>query len=272
MNTYHEANRLRWEAASPQWARGADLRGDWKHCFADPERAFFKEELAILGDLRGKSVCVLGSGNNEAVFALAGIGMGARITSVDISQKQLDVASQRAETLGAKITFVCADVTNLAALADQSFDVVYTGGHVAVWVSDLKKYYSEATRILKHSGLFIVSEYHPFRRLWKDSAPKLELHLGYFEHGPHVYDYTDNVLQRTPGEHRCYEFHWTVSDYIMAVMDAGNAVICVKEIGDEAEGWESTNMKGLPQCLLIAARKRHGAITTPSKESSYPEK
>ena len=253
MNPLHEANRKRWQHASAAWARGADYRGLWKPAFSTPGLVLLEEELALLGDIRGKSACVLGSGDNQAVFALA--GMGAAVTSVDISQNQLDVARQRAESLGATIQFVCADVTDLSALGAGTFDIVYTGGHVAVWVSDLPKYYSEATRILKPRGLFLINEYHPFRRLWKESAEKLELNVGYFERGPHTHDYTDNILVRERGEHRCYEFHWTVSDFIGAVLSAGNEIICVKEAGELNEGWETTPMNGLPQCLIIAARK-----------------
>ena len=34
-----------------------------------------------------------------------------------------------------------ADVTDLSALAAGSFDMVYVGGHVAVWESGLRKFY-----------------------------------------------------------------------------------------------------------------------------------
>ncbi len=52
------------------------------------------------GDLRGKPALVIASGDNYAAFALA--GMGARVTSTDISARQLEVARQRAELLGLK--------------------------------------------------------------------------------------------------------------------------------------------------------------------------
>ena len=55
-------------------------------------------------------------------------------------------------------SFVRADVTDLSVLAANTFDLVYTGGHVAVWISDLSQYYAEAGRILRPGGLFIVNE------------------------------------------------------------------------------------------------------------------
>ncbi len=164
-NPHHEANRQRWNAASLEWAQMHERKGTWKACHKEPSLVFTSSELKYLGELSGKKVCVLGSGDNLASFALA--GTGALVTSVDISQGQLDVAASRAEFLNLEITFIQSDVCNLSALPIRSFDAVYTGGHVAVWVSDLNLYYAGAGRILKESGIFIVNEYHPFRRIWK---------------------------------------------------------------------------------------------------------
>ena len=250
MNAYHEANRAKWQAAAAGWARKKEY---WRPASSDPAVVLMPEELELIGDVRGKSVCVLGSGDNQVVFAFA--GMGALVTSVDISQNQLDTAKKRAEEIGAEIRFVCSDVTDLKDLKNNSYDVVYTGGHVAVWVSDLFTYYSEATRILKPGGLFLINEYHPFRRLWSDGAPALQLEKAYFDRGPHEYEHTESVLDRKPGVFKQYEFHWTVSEFLRAVMENGSELICIHEAGDESEGWESVPMKGLPQRLLIAARK-----------------
>ena len=150
MNPMHEANRRGWDAASAGWQATVERNVDWRRCPADPTVALIKEELELLGDVAGRDVCVLGSGDNLAVLALA--GMGARLTSVDISQAQLDTAASRAGEIGLDIAFLCADAVDLRELGDESFDLIYTGGHVAVWVSDLKRHYAEACRILRRAG------------------------------------------------------------------------------------------------------------------------
>src|SRR6266566_1978678 len=152
---FHEANRRRWDAASASWAHRADTRGIWKKCHLDPSLALFPAELKWLGDVAGKNVAVLGSGDNQVVFALS--GMGAKVTSIDISEQQLGVARSRAAALGLNVTFLRADVVDLSRLGDATFDIVYAGGYVAPWVSDLTRYYGEAARILKPHGLLIVS-------------------------------------------------------------------------------------------------------------------
>jgi SAM-dependent methyltransferase len=174
---FHEANRRRWDAGSASWARRADTRGIWRKCHLDPALALHPAELRWLSNVAGKRVAVLGSGDNQVVFALC--GLGAEVTSVDISERQLEVARGRAAALGLAVEFVRADVVDLSCLAAATYDLVYTGGHVAVWVSDLHRHYAEAARILKPGGHLLISEYHPFRRMLenfrKSSRPSRQL-------------------------------------------------------------------------------------------------
>lgn len=249
----HAANRKRWDAAARRWAESADSRGLWQRCPQEPELVLCEKELEYLGGVSGKRVCVLGSGDNQVVFALA--GLGAAVTSVDISQNQLDIAEKRSNTLGLAVSFVRADVTNLSCLTDASFDVVYTGGHVAVWVADLAKYYSEAARILRPSGLYFVNEYHPFRRIWGDSGDSMIVESPYLERGPFEYDASDDILRREPGALKSYEFHWTVTDYLNAILRAGCSLLFVDECGEQVDDWEGAPMHGLPKFLLIIARR-----------------
>jgi SAM-dependent methyltransferase len=250
---FHEANRRRWELGAASWAHHADTRGVWKRCHKDPLLAFDAAELNWLTDVAGKRVAVLGSGDNQAVFALA--GLGAKVMSVDISEQQLKVARDRAAVLGLQVEFLRADVVDLSGLADGSFDFVYTGGHVAVWVSDLRRYYGEAARILKPGGRLVVGEYHPFRRLWRGSREKLEVGSNYFDRGPYRSVTGADVLYGGPAEVEQFQFHWTVADYIAAVLAAGCELIHVEEFGDACAQWEGAPMAGLPAALLLIGRR-----------------
>jgi SAM-dependent methyltransferase len=259
----HDINRRRWNAGAPSWARRADTRGIWRKCHRDPSLALHAAELAWLRDVAGKRVAVLGSGDNQVVFALA--GLRANVTSVDIAEAQIEVAQQRAATLGLTVEFLRADVADLSAIGDATFDVVYTGGHVAVWVCDLKRYYAEAARVLKPDGLLIVSEYHPFRRVWRRSPDDLELGFSYFDRGPHRYEVAPDVLCAEPGELAQFEFHWTVADYITALLAAGCCLIHAEEFGDTCETWEGAPMAGLPESLLLVGRRRTARAATAPK-------
>ena len=253
MNTIHEVNRKRWDAASEEWARGADRRGLWRRCVTEPSLVLCDRELAYLGDVSGKDACVLGSGDNQVAFALS--GMGAQVTSVDISQRQLDVAKRSAEELHLSMPFLRADVTDLSEIGDATFDLVYTGGHVAVWVSDLDVYYGEAARILRADGLFMVTEYHPFRRVWRESQNELAVEYPYCDRGPFVYDVTANLDGHKPGPLKSYEYHWTVSDFLNAVLKSDCRLLEVHEFQENVAEWEGAPMQGLPECMLIVARR-----------------
>ena len=254
MNPYHRANQKRWEAAARNWKKMHDRRGTWKLCAQSPNLVFVPEELTHLQNLTGKRVAVLGSGDNLAVFALA--GMGAQVTSVDISENQLKVARDRARELDLNIDFLQADVTDLSELESETFDLVYTGGHVAVWVAALEKYYQEACRILQPGGLFMVNEYHPFRRIWKSGTDHLEVAYGYYDRGPFVFKYDDDILNPKEGDYTQYEFHWKVTDLINAMVQAGCELIDSAEFGDHVGDWEGAPLAGLPEYLLLVGRKR----------------
>lgn len=66
---------------------------------------------------------------------------------------------------------------------------------MAVRVSDIDVYYAEAARSLRPGGLFMISEYHPFRRIWKESAEQLIVESSYFERGPFEYDVSEDILR-----------------------------------------------------------------------------
>ncbi len=253
----HEANRRGWDAVSAGWQAEIDARVDWRSIPGNIRLVLDDVELKFLGDVSDRSVCVLGSGDNLVAFALA--GAGARVTSVDISQTQLVIASERAGELGLEIAFHQADVADLHVLPDDHFDIVYTGGHVAVWVSDLERYYGEGIRILKPGGLFTVNEYHPFRRIWKHGSGPLKQEFHYFDQGPFTYDRSEELPEDT-GPLPSYEFHWTVSDMIRALLEGGCELLALEEYGDGKQDWEGgAPLENMPANLVLVGRKKSGA-------------
>jgi len=103
-NSFHEANRRRWDAGAASWARRADTRGIWRRCHLDPSLALHPAEPNWLTDIADRRVAVLGSGDNQVAFALA--GLGPKVMSVDISDRQITVARRRAVALGLEMDFL----------------------------------------------------------------------------------------------------------------------------------------------------------------------
>jgi ubiquinone/menaquinone biosynthesis C-methylase UbiE len=252
MNEMHEGNRACWNGWAEWWSKRRDKVGVWKKCHREPSLVLSPGELQYLADAKGKSVCVLASGDNEVAFALA--GMGARVTSFDISEQQLAIAERKARSLGLELSFLRADVTDLRDIPDETFHLVHTGGGVGCWISDLCAYYSEAARILKVGGIFIVNEFHPVRILFSHEEPgPLK---NYSNRGP--FTYTSN--EGFPGT----EHHWTVADRLQAMIDVGFEIVKVEEHDGTAADedpdevpWDD-DAPVVPRYLLVVGRKQAG--------------
>ena len=96
---------------------------------------------------------------------------------------------------------------------------------------------------------------HPFRRIWRWGVAPLELEAPYFARGPFQTDRSDEVDGAAPGSIPSYEFHWTVSDYVSAMLAAGCRLLALEEMGDGLEEWENAPLEGLPLYLLLVGRK-----------------
>jgi SAM-dependent methyltransferase len=240
------------------------VRVTWIRAALDPELAFEGEALEQIRrcypELQGRRVCVIGSGDNYAAFALA--GLGARVTSVDISQRQLDVAADRARTLGLDLAFVRADATDLGALPQGNFDLVVSTNGFFVWIAEPVALFKAVHAVLKRGGVYVFYDIHPFQRPWADNRDALLMEKPYTDGGP--YGFEDDEIT--------YEYHWTLGTLLNAMSSAGLVVQHMCETGpksfhfwqefsyepgsaDELLDWRRNPRAGLPVWLTIAAQK-----------------
>lgn len=261
MNETHEANRRRWNEMAGDWEDRLNREGLWRRCHKEPGLAFDGGALEtireLIGPIRGKDVCVIGSGDNLAAYALA--GLGARVTSTDISEERLKLASERAEILGLSIDFVRSDAANLESLPDSGFDLVCSTNGFFVWIDDLQGVFSEVERILKSGGAYVFYDIHPFTRPWKEQAAPIEMAKSYWDTGP---------FQGT--EEDSFEHHWTLADLLNPLAQAGLVLKKVVEspardaafwhgsdeiadAGDSLLDWRTHPRAGLPVWLTVAA-------------------
>lgn len=260
----HEANRRYWDAAAPGWERLRDEDGGWRECAHNPQVAFeglaLETLLEVAGGLAGKRVCVVGSGDNYAAFALA--GMGAEVTSVDISEQQLEIAARRATQLGQAIRFVRADAAELEALDAGCFDLVCSTNGFLVWLADLPAVFGEIACRLKTGGHYVFYDVHPFQRPWKEQLSPIEMSKPYWDRHP------ADGCEDDPAP----EFHWTLADILNALAAAGLSVRKVVEspagssrfwqgysyqpgTDDGLQDWKNNPRAGLPVWLTVASAK-----------------
>ena len=111
-------------------------------------------------DVRGLRLCHLQCGSGEE--ALSWANAGDKVTGVDISPKQIDLAARKAEATGISPDFLGAEVSSgPASLDPESFDIVYTGGGALVWLPDLDSWAASIRELLTPSGRLILNEEHP---------------------------------------------------------------------------------------------------------------
>jgi len=231
----HDANRRSWDKNAGSWAEMRDRDGLWRRCPEEPELGFAGGAYELIGSLagsvEGKDGAVVGSGDNHAVFALA--GMKAKVTSIDISERQLAAASARADQLGLAIEFVRADAADLGVIADRSFDLVCSTNGFFVWIADLRTVYAEVFRILKPGGFYVFYDVHPFQRPWADRTMPIEVDKPYWQTGPFRDD-----------KEGTFEFNWTMADLLNAGTDAGLVLRRILERpAEDSNTWEGASYR-----------------------------
>ena len=112
----------------------------------------------ILADVWGKSVLCLASGGGQqsAIFGL----LGAQVIVADLTEGQLAGDRRAADYYGYEVITIQADMRDLSALADDSFDLVYQANSVA-YVPDVRAVYKEVSRVLKPGGFYRVCVSQP---------------------------------------------------------------------------------------------------------------
>ena len=249
------------------WNKTADsdwyqsLRTDEKieKLVKEPANAFHPEVHQLINkymlDLHGKKVLLPSSGDNHAAFAFA--LLGAKVTSTDISEKQLEHAQEIADNLNLSISFVCDDTTQLSNIEDNSFDLVYTSNGTHTWIADIVTMYKNIYRVLKPSGLSIMFDINPFNRPFTGEPWK-----------------QPKIIK--PYEETMPNCHWRVQDLVNAMICAQLSIkemeelkavnasfwFSYEELIKQEKGilakinnWEHNPMAALPAWISIVAQK-----------------
>jgi len=227
-----------------------------------PSLALNKAEMEFLGAVAGKRVAVLGSGDGMVPLALA--AMGAKVTVIDPANSELDVLLVRTQIVGVELEFREAELTNLTPLGKTWCELAYAG-QITALLEDLGRFYAEVYNLLLPGGRFVINEYHPFRRIWKQTPGQPRVARSYFERFQPRAEEADEEDITTPGKavpsapaigrFSRYEYRWTVSDHFYFLTQAGFQVSGMEEVGDARQHWEIPNLSGLPEQLIIAADK-----------------
>ncbi len=199
-------NRRYWDGMADDWvgmgerAWAADeiTWGEW----GVPEA----ELRALPDDLDGLDVIELGCGTGYLGGWLA--MRGARVTGVDISERQLATARRLAGEHGVALSLIHASAESVP-LADDSFDLAISEYGAAIWC-DPDAWLPEAARLLRPGGRLVFLGNHPLTMAATPpdgSAVGRELVRPWFGSGR--YDWRD--VEVDPGG---VEFAPTIADWV----------------------------------------------------------
>ena len=116
-------------------------------------------ELALLGDVRGKTILHLQCHFGQDTLSLS--RMGAIATGVDFSAEAVNKGRELNEQLGLDAKFICCDVYSLPDVLDEKFDIVFTSYGTIGWLPDVDKWAAVVSHFLKPGGKFVFAEFHP---------------------------------------------------------------------------------------------------------------
>lgn len=107
----------------------------------------------LLGDIRGKTVLVLGCGTGENVVPL--VLQGARVIGMDISPELIAIAQKRVRDANLEASIMVGDAYD-TGLPPESIDVVFCAA--LVHHLDIKPARDEMYRVLRKGGVVILRE------------------------------------------------------------------------------------------------------------------
>lgn len=168
----------------------------------------------LLADVEGKDVLCLGAGGGQqsAVYGL----LGARVTVVDLSQRQLEGDRAAASHYGYEVTTVHADMRDLSRLDSESFDIVHATG--VCYVPDIRQVYSEIARVLRPGGMLRIDARQPavFELASADGGYRIAI------------PYCETVNRRKDG---AIEYRHYMDDVFSGLSDNGLSLLRVEDTG-----------------------------------------
>ena len=123
-------------------------------------------ELNAIGELKGRDLLHLQChfGQDSISFARK----GAKVTAVDFSNISIEEARKISKETRVHVDFIESDVLELNI--DKEFDIIFSSYGAIGWLPDLNKWAKTIAKHLKRRGLFLLTEFHPFLELIKDSG------------------------------------------------------------------------------------------------------
>jgi ubiquinone/menaquinone biosynthesis C-methylase UbiE len=144
--------------------------------------------------ISGNALEILDIGGGPGRYSLYLAGKGHKVTLLDLSQHNIDIAGEKSKELGIPLEDrIKGNALDLRAFPEEKFDVVLLMGPLyhLVRLEDRRKALEEALRLLKKGGVIIasfISNYAPFQEAFiymnlDGNADEISRMLHFLENG-----------------------------------------------------------------------------------------
>ncbi|MGC4190765.1 MAG: class I SAM-dependent methyltransferase [Thermomicrobiales bacterium] len=226
-----QRNARRWEDMA-HYRRGMPIADH-----RDGVSPFLPEELALLGDLRGRRVLHLACAVCDEGIAMA--MAGADVTGLDIAATHLQTGREKAAALGVDVDL---RLGNMMALPDDlgTFDLAYISSGGLCWVPDLDDWLDGVRNVIRPGGRLLLTEHHP---LWETLGVvgdrTLTVLNDYFDQRdlPVVRDATKAAIgaaETSESDDVLHSFVWGIGAVVSALLRNGFRIEALQELPDPA--------------------------------------
>ena len=150
---------------------------------------------------------------------------GAQVTGVDFSSKSIAIARELSQRTGIPADFIEANVLDLKGALARKFDLVYTSKGVLSWIRDIRLWAETIAYLLRDDGIFYLLEGHPTSYLFDETkSDELRIKYPYFHREEPLHlddDHPDYSNKSYIPVNKTYEWIWTISDVLGALIDNG---------------------------------------------------
>lgn len=240
-NSIHKINNTFWNT------KGGEVLGITSLPFYG---AFLSEEKCrLFDDVSGKKVLEIGCGTGHSLQYLAE-RKASELWGMDISEKQIERATQHLASYGLSAKFVCSSMEDECGIPADYFDIVYSIYAIG-WTTDLDAVFWRIASYLKKDGLFIFSWSHPIHKCVAVENNRYIFKKSYFDESWYSVSLGEGMLTLSDRK---------ISTYVNALAKAGFVIEQMIEESDEEimkNNHSDFAKKGrmLPVTFVIKARK-----------------
>lgn len=250
------------EQNAAAWNEIADLRYAQREVaasyFAEGNVKLHDKLIEAAGDVNGLAVLQLQCATGHETISWA--VLGARATGLDISDRQMELAREKADEAGIDVTFLVGDVLDLPdQLTQGSFDLVHTGGGSLMWIPDIEAWAKSVASALRPGGRLLLLEEHPVAGVLAIEDGRLVMESDYFRRkDPIAHTGWRHFEGGEDTKETKYQFEWPLGDIITALARNGMRIDSLEESPSTARwrfGDDLDSVASLPGTYLLVATR-----------------